>query len=167
MYVWKKEELWKIVWSTVNAGNNNYHSCCHKTVKQRLPLINHSRLWGFETLPVWHSFYTDLSRPVRIGCLMATGLKILAARWVDLGQRLWRACLHSLADVITSYQRVFSNCPVMTLLHRHHLAADWQGAWPRSSAEETHSCVFYDGIRVSWQHFAMRQSSWIKHYISQ
>lgn len=88
------------------------------------------------------------------GNLNSTGLKILAARWVDLGYRLWRACLHSLTDVITSYHRGISKFPVMTLvfislwLHGHRIAADWQGAWPRSSAEESHSCVFYDRISV-------------------
>lgn len=38
------------------------------------------------------------------------------AWWVDLGYRLPRARLHSLADVIASYQRGISKYPVMTLL---------------------------------------------------
>lgn len=46
----------------------------------------------------------------------STRLKILAAVWVDLGRCCWRACLRSLTDVITSYQKGISKFLTKALL---------------------------------------------------
>lgn len=103
---------------------------------------------GAGLLPAWSCV---LYRPQLVckyklsyGNWSSTGLNILAARWVDLECRFWRACLQSLTDVITSYQRGIS-CKGSTLhftgLRRHHLAVHWQGAWPRSNTEKNPSAV--------------------------
>lgn len=80
------------------------------------------QLWGCEGLKrcQYGTVSIQTSVLLRIGCLMATGIpldwKLLAAGWVDLGDRLRRGCLHSLADVITPYQRGISKCLVMNLV---------------------------------------------------
>lgn len=132
------------------------------SLKQKLPLIKDLDL--LEAVSFWKVanmalflYRAQLSCKywLSYGNWNSTGLKILAARWVDLGYCLWRACLHSLADVITSYQRGISvscnDSPLeSTGLHEHHLAVDWQGAWPRSSTEKSHICISCDWIKDSW-----------------
>lgn len=126
MTVLKKwKELWCLskCWQVVSYRSLGYESdsLSNRSFHWEDDRINWSP-WGLKLClcGTLFFFFFLTSYPEEIDCLKASGIpldwKSVAARRVDLGYRFWRACLHSLADVITFYQRGISECPVMTLL---------------------------------------------------
>lgn len=162
----KLKSMKNVVWSAVNAGKNDCYSYWPSTDSLRNRSIHwytfwmKLRLWGwdFASMALFFLYRPQLAcvYTLSYGNWNTTGLKNLGSNmswpWIPFLEGMsteLNRCQHLLPE---RYFKV--SCKGSTLqftgIRRHHLAVDWQGAWPRSSTEESRSCVFYGRIRVSW-----------------